>query len=108
MCILHRLQKALRELNKQVDKSPGSGSGGGGSTRLNLMPSQLPQLDRALGDINRSLLTREDQLCLCQLGGVASVLKLLVLCVGESGPAVSVDQWKLPLKSVFFFFLILI
>ena len=55
-------------------------------------------MDRALGDINRSLLTREDQLCLCQLGGVASVLKLLVLSVGEGGPTTSVEHWKLPLK----------
>ena len=57
-------------------------------------------MDRALGDINRSLATREDRICLCQLGGVASVLKLLVLSVGESGVAASANQWKLPLKLV--------
>ena len=85
-----RLQKALRELNKQIDSSAHPGS------RLQLSSSQLPLVDRALGEINRSLASEDDQLCFCQLGGVACVLKLLVLSV-ENCMSTG-EEWGLPLK----------
>ncbi len=52
--------------------------------QLNLTSSQVPLIDRALGDILRALVSRDDQLCFSQLGGVASVLKMLMLSVGDS------------------------
>lgn len=89
VCVVCRLQKALRELNKQIDSAhPGS--------RLHLTSSQCLVVDRALGEICRCLGSSEDHICLCQLGGVASVLKLLMLsvenCMGSN------EEWTLPLK----------
>ena len=74
-----------------------SGGGGGGSpSRLHLASSQLQQVDRALGEISRSLMSTEDQVCFCQLGGVASVMKMLLLsvenCMGSG------EGWSLPQK----------
>ena len=74
-----RLQKALREFNKQVDGLSSSGHLGGAwdSTQLN-------QIDRSLGEMRRTLSGSgsgaSDQLCFSQLGGLASVLRLLLLC----------------------------
>ena len=72
----YRLQKALREFNKQVDSSSHLG-GAWDSTQLN-------QIDRSLGLMRRTLsgsdTNASDQLCFCQLGGLASVLKMLLLC----------------------------
>ena len=76
---LIRLQKALREFNKQVDSLSSSGHLGGAwdSTQLN-------QIDRSLGEMRRTLSGSgsgaSDQLCFSQLGGLASVLRLLLLC----------------------------
>lgn len=73
-------------------------AGGGGSSplRLNLTSSQLQQVDRSLGEISRSLSSADDQVCFCQLGGVASVLKMLMLsvenCMGSG------EGWSLPQK----------
>lgn len=87
-----RLQKAFRELNRQIDSASSMHPG----SRLHLMSTQCPVVDRALGDINRSLGSEEDQLCFCQMGGVASILKLLVMsvenCLGSG------EDWTLPLK----------
>lgn len=70
--------------------------GGSGSSRLQLSSSQLQQVDRALGEISRSLVSGDDQACFCQLGGVASVLKMLMLsvenCMGSG------EEWSLPQK----------
>ena len=96
----HRLQKALRELNKQVDAS--SITGGNISSRLNLNSSQLPLVDRALGEINRALVSPDDQICFCHLGGVALVVKMLMLSAGDSvvtgGSNGNGPDWSLPEK----------
>lgn len=94
-----RLQKALRELNKQVDSAcsvVAPSAGNSGSHPLNLASSQLPPVDRALGEISRALSSSDDQTCFCQLGGVASVVKMLMLSI-ESGTS---GKWSLPQKLV--------
>ena len=88
-----RLQRALKEFNKQVDSACGQR---GAELRLTLSTTHLPPVDRALGEISRSLVTSEDQLCFCQLGGVASVLKMLMLSVENCTG--SVEQWGVPHK----------
>jgi hypothetical protein len=74
-----RLQKALREFNKQVDSLSSSGHLGGAWDS-----AQLNQIDRSLGEMRRTLTGNgsgsSDQLCFSQLGGLASVLKMLLLC----------------------------
>lgn len=91
----YRLQRALRELNKHVCAGSSS-SAAGGHAHLNLTNFQLLSVDRALGEIGRSLLVHEDKLCFTHLGGVASILKMLVLLMVDSGTR----QWTLPEKSV--------
>ena len=75
----YRLQKALREFNKQVDSLSGSSHLGGAWDS-----AQLNQIDRSLGEMRRTLSGSgsgaSDQLCFYQLGGLASVLKMLLLC----------------------------
>ena len=74
----YRLQKALREFNKQVDSLSSSSHLGGAWDS-----AQLNQIDRPLGEMRRTLSGSgaNDQLCFCQLGGLASVLKMLLLCI---------------------------
>ena len=88
-----RLQKALREVNKQVDAGS-SDSSSGCQARLHLAASQLPVMDRALGEICRALLTSEDKACFAHLGGVASILKMLMLSLVD----INAGQWTLSLK----------
>jgi len=88
-----RLQKALREVNKQVDAGTSS-SALGGQARLVLSASQLPIVDRALGEISRGLVKPEDKMCFTHLGGVASVLKMLVLALVD----VAAGRWTLSEK----------
>ena len=94
--ISYRLQKALREVNKQVDAgtSGGSSSASGEQACLVLSASQLPAVDRALGEISRALVTPEDKMCFTHLGGVASVLKMLVLSLVD----VAAGRWTLSQK----------
>ncbi len=88
-----RLQRALREVNKQVDAGTVTGSSSG-QARLVLAPSQVPIMDRALGEISRGLVTPEDKKCFTHLGGVASILKMLMLSLVD----VASGQWFLAKK----------
>ena len=98
--LLHRMQKALRDLNRQIDAA---------SNAQNSVwePSQLVQIDRALGEMTRTLNsgTGEDWLCFCQLGGIASVMRMLVVCMveplacaGSSGGGHNIRRRVLPEK----------
>ena len=82
----NRLQKVLREFNKQVDKLTGSLHLGGSwdSSEINL-------LDRFLGEMRRTLKGggTSDQLCFSHLGGLASLLKMLLLCNELPSPSQS-------------------
>ena len=98
-----RLQKVLREFNKHVDKLTGSLHLGGSwdSSEINL-------LDRSLGEMRRTLKGggTSDQFCFSHLGGLASVLKMLLLCSelpslangGQSGSGQGRGRPRLPEK----------
>ena len=77
-----KLQKALKELNRQLDATHASTT----STAHAWEASQVTLIDRSLGEMSRCLTSGspEDRLCFCQLGGVASVLRLLVMGVMEN------------------------
>ena len=100
--LIHRLQRALRELNKVVDSAASVVTGGGvnSGSRLNLTSSQVPIVDRALGEISRSFVSKDDQVCFCQLGGIASVLKMLMLSCGDciGGGGIGGGKWSLSEK----------
>lgn len=72
------MQKALRDLNRQIDSASNAQSSVWET-------SELAQIDRALGEMTRTLNSgsAEDWLCFCQLGGIASVMRMLVVCMVE-------------------------
>ena len=88
--LTHRLQKALRDFNKQVDKLSGSSQLGGAWDS-----SLINQIDRSLGEMKRTLSSSSssggggtsNQLCFCHLGGPASILKMLLLCSDVTSPS---------------------
>ena len=81
--MFYRLQKVLRDFNKLVDRLSSSSNLGKAwdSTLLN-------QIDRSLGEMKRTLSSggTSDQLCFCHLGGLASILRMLLLHSELSSP----------------------
>lgn len=90
-----KLQKALKELNRQLDATHTCTT----STAHMWEASRVTLIDRSLGEMSRCLTSgsSEDRLCFCQLGGVASVLRLLVMGVMENSGK---SQKKIPVKYV--------
>lgn len=80
---VYRLQKVLRDFNKQVDRLSGS-------SHLGKMwdSALLNQIDRSLGEMKRTLSGggTNDQLCFSHLGGLASILRMLLLSSELSSP----------------------